>query len=427
MKEDFLHYLWQFKKFDTSNLLTSNQEPITILHSGNYLQQAGPDFFNAQIIIGSQKWAGNVEIHVRSSDWYVHHHETDTAYENVILHVVWQHDTEVFRRNNTEIPVLELRQYVSSQTLYSYQSLMLPKSWIYCERELTGVDTFIFKHYQERLFFERLEKKSNAIDLLLAKTNADWEAVLFGLLARNFGLNTNAAVFGQIVDSIPFAIIRKERVDVLNVEALLFGQAGLLDEPKEDQYFNALRSRFAYLSHKYQLQKPVTDVLQFFKLRPDNFPTIRLSQLANLYAGEQQLFSKTISAVSTILLYQVFGVGVSDYWKTHYQFDRESPKKVKSLSKSFVDLLIVNTVVPLQFAYAKARRSEIPDSIIALLEQVGPESNAIIDKFANFGIIAQNAFETQSLLQLKNEYCAKGRCLQCAVGMELLKSNPIKV
>jgi hypothetical protein len=427
MKEDFLHYLWKFKKFDTSNLQTSNREPITILHSGNYLQLAGPDFFNAQLIIGGQKWAGNVEIHIKSSDWYIHHHEQDEAYENVILHVVWEHDTEIFRKNNTEIPVLELRDYVSNETLGNYESLMQPKSWIFCEREIASVDAFVLKNWQERLFFERLERKSKPIDELLLKTNSDWEAVLFCLLAKNFGLNTNGEIFIKVAESIPFAIIRKERQEVENIEALLFGKAGLLEIGKEDTYFSDLKMRFDYLSHKYRLSKVAIEPVQFFKHRPDNFPTIRLSQFANLYAGRPHLFAEIINAASVIMLYEIFSVAVSEYWKTHYQFDKESPKKAKALSKSFVDLIIINTIAPLQFAYAKAHGKEVAETIIALTEQISPESNAIIDKFNSFGIATASAFETQSLLQLKNDYCNRGRCMECAVGVELLKSNPIKV
>ncbi|MDQ5929271.1 MAG: hypothetical protein QG594_1049 [Bacteroidota bacterium] len=186
MKEDFLHYIWKFKKFDALNLKTTQQETLTVCGVGQYLQLAGPDFFNAQVIIGNQKWAGNVEIHVKSSDWYLHHHERDAAYENVILHVVWEHDAAVFRQNNSEIPVLELKNYVDPSLLNNYQALITPKSWIYCENQLKNLDNFLLKNWQERLFFERLERKSKAITELFAKTNNDWEAVLFALLAKNF-------------------------------------------------------------------------------------------------------------------------------------------------------------------------------------------------------------------------------------------------
>ena len=421
MKEDFLHYLWKFKKFDTLNLKTFNGEEITIINVGQYLELAGPDFFNAQLVIGNQKWAGNVEIHLKSSDWYVHHHERDEAYENVILHVVWEHDTEIFRSNNSEIPVLELKNYVDSATIANYQSLMAPKSWIFCEKQLKEIDEFVFKNWQERLFFERLERKSKPIYDLLKQTNNDWEAVLFCLLAKNFGLNTNGEIFLKIAQSIPFSIIRKESFEVENLEALLLGNAGLLEAEKEDNYFKDLKFRYFYLLHKYQIEKKLVEPVQFFKHRPDNFPTIRLSQLANLYHSQQNLFSIISTSNSVKSIYETFDISTSDYWQNHYQFDKESPKKKKKLSKSFVDLVIINTIIPLQFAYAKSQGKEISEDLIQLINKVAPEKNAIMDKFSSFGIKSKNAFETQSLLQLKNEYCNKSRCLECAIGMELLK------
>jgi hypothetical protein len=423
MKEDFLHYLWKFKKFDALNLKTSNEEEITIINVGQYLELAGPDFFNAQITIGNQKWAGNVEIHLKSSDWYVHHHERDSAYENVILHVVWEHDAEIFRSNNTEIPVLELKKYVEKETIENYQSLISPKSWIFCEKQLINIDEFTLKNWQERLFFERLERKSQPIFDLLEQTNQDWEAVLFCLLAKNFGLNTNGEIFLKIAQSIPFSIIRKESFEIENLEALLFGTAGLLDSEKEDNYFKDLKFRYYYLLHKYQIEKNSIEPVQFFKHRPDNFPTIRLSQLANLYHSQQNLFSKISGLNSLKKSYELFQITTSDYWKNHYQFDKESPKKNKMLSKSFIDLIVMNTIIPLQFAYAKSQGKEISEDLISLLNEVAPEKNAIVDKFSFFGIKAKSAFETQSLLQLKNEYCNKSKCLECAVGMELLKKS----
>ena len=423
MKEEFLHYLWKFKKFDPLNLKTFNGEEITIINVGQYLELAGPDFFNAQITIGNQKWAGNVEIHIKSSDWYVHHHERDEVYENVILHVVWEHDTEIFRKNNTEIPVLELKKYVDAATITNYQSLISPKSWIFCEKQLKEIDGFTINNWLERLFFERLERKSKPIFELLVQTKHDWEAVLFCLLAKNFGLNTNGEIFSKIAQSIPFSVIRKESFEVENLEALLLGSAGLLDSEKEDTYFKDLKFRYFYLLHKYQLEKRIVEPVQFFKHRPDNFPTIRLSQLANLYHGQQNLFSRISTATSAKGIYEIFEISASDYWQNHYQFDKESPKKKKKLSRSFVDLITINTIIPLQFAYAKSQAKEISEDLIQLLNEVAPEKNAIMDKFNSFGIKSKNAFESQSLLQLKNEYCNKSRCLECAIGMELLKRS----
>jgi len=423
MKEDFLHYLWKFKKFETLNLKTTQNESVTIIKTGDYLELSGPDFFNGQIKIGNQKWAGNIEIHIKSSDWYVHHHEKNIAYENVILHVVWEHDAEIFRENNIEIPVLVLKDYVSSDVIASYKSLLAPKSWIFCERQISEIDDFVFKNWRERLFFERLERKSKFIYDLLEETNQDWEAVFFCLLAKNFGLNTNGASFLQMAKAIPFSVIRKESFEVENLEALLLGTAGLLDKDGEDVYFTDLKIRYFYLLHKYQFERCHIDSVQFFKHRPDNFPTIRLSQLANLYKKHQNLFSKIISLKSVTEVYELLGVSASLYWQNHYQFDKESPKKTKQLSKSFLDLVIINTIIPMQFAYSTIMGETISEDLIVFMNEVAPENNAIITKFKSFGVLSGNAFETQTLLELKNEYCNKKACLQCALGMELLKSN----
>lgn len=422
MKEDFLHYIWQFKKFDFSDLKTVQGESLTILNSGQYLQKAGPDFFNAQIIIGNQKWAGNVEIHLKSSDWYVHHHETDSNYENVILHVVWEHDTEVFRKDNSEIPVLELKNYIPRAIIENYNALAVAKTWINCEREIQNIDAFALKNWQEKLFFERLERKIEPIKILLSETENDWEAVLFCLLMKNFGLNTNGEILMKVAKSIPFSIIRKESFELENLEALFFGRSGLLEKNNEDVYFKDLKFRWNYIQEKYRLQKIIVEPIQFFKHRPDNFPTIRLAQLAQLYFLRRNLFSQILEIKSVSGFYEIFNVQVSEYWKTHYQFDKESPKKRKSLTNSFVDLLLINTIVPLKFIYSNSLGIDISEDLIDLLLEIPAEKNAIIDKFSSFGIDSENAFETQSLLQLKNEYCNHKKCMSCAIGVQLLKT-----
>lgn len=422
MKEDFLHYVWQFKHFDFIRLHTTQGEKLSIINSGQYLQKAGPDFFNAQIVIGTQKWAGNIEIHLKSSDWYVHHHETDPNYENVILHVVWEHDTEVFRKDNTELAVLELKKFVPDKMLANYQSLMASKTWIFCENGISAVDKFVLKNWLERLFFERLEKKCLPIHKIFSETIKDWEAVLFCLLAKNFGLNTNGEIFFKIASSIPFQKIRKESFDVENLEALFYGRAGLFLKECEDHYFKNLKERWEYLLQKHDLKKVYVEPMQFFRHRPDNFPTIRLSQLANLYHFRRNLFSDVIEAETLYEFYQIFDIAASGYWDDHYQFDKRSPKRKKKLTPSFIDLLLINTVVPLKFAYASSKGNDISEQLIRLLADIPAEKNNIIDKFHGFGITAQNAYETQSLLQLKNEYCNSKRCLECAVGLELMKS-----
>ncbi|RTL12548.1 MAG: DUF2851 family protein [Flavobacteriaceae bacterium] len=421
MKEDFLHHVWQFKKFDIANLKTTKGESIQILNSGQYLQLAGPDFFNAQLIIGNQKWAGNVEIHLKSSDWYVHNHEKDSNYDSVILHVVWEYDVPIFRKDNSEIPTVELKEYVALSDLHKYQSLVSQKSWIYCENELQNVDNFIFKNWQERLFFERLERKSQLIFELVETSNQDWEAVLFYLLAKNFGLNTNGELFFKVAKSIPFHVIRKESFSLESLEALLLGQANLLSHDFQDSYAKELQKSYAYLVQKYQLQEKVIGSVEFFKHRPDNFPTIRLAQLANLYFHRKNLFSLVMNSTSISELYQIFNLGVSKYWETHYNFDKESSKKMKKLSKSFIDLLVINTIIPLRFAYARSQNKEITQELIDLATLIPAEQNVIIEKFKIFGLQVNNVYESQALLELKKNYCDHKKCLDCTIGHFILK------
>lgn len=421
MKEDYLHYLWNYKKFELSNLTTTNNEPITIINSGFYSQLAGPDFFNAQISIANQKWAGNVEIHIKSSDWYVHHHEKDDNYNNVILHVVWEHDTPIFRKDNSEIPVLEISKYVSKEELHKYNELTTSKSWIFCENQLSQISEFVIKNWQERLFFERLERKSIAVQNLLENSGNDWEAVLFSMICKNFGLNTNGSIFLKIAQSIPFNIIRKESFDLMNLEAMLFGRADLLNNENQDSYYLDLQKRWIYIQSKYQLSDVIIEEVQFFKHRPDNFPTIRLAQLAQLYHLHHNLFSKIIAINSAEDFYKIMNVKVSSYWENHYQFDKESPKKRKAVTRSFSDLIIINTILPVQFLYNKSIGKDTSEDLITFISSLPKEKNIIIEKFANFGINSQNAFDTQSLLQLKYEYCNHKKCLSCSIGLELLK------
>lgn len=423
MREEFLHHLWLYKKFQVSGLRCTSGNAVQILNVGQYTQQAGPDFFNAQIIIGNQKWAGNVEIHLKSSDWYVHHHEEDSAYDNVILHVVWEHDVDIYREDNNVIPTLELKNYVASSTLDSYENLMLPKRWIFCENDIAAVDRFLFENWQERLFFERIERKLLQVETLLKAVNNDWEAALFIMLAKSFGLNTNGSSFMQMAQSIPFSVILKERYDVDNLISLFFGRLGFFDHQKEEVYFQKLQKQYEYLKHKYQLDHRILAEPSFFKHRPDNFPTIRLVQLAQLYHLQQNLFSRVIACDSIGMLEVVLKLNVPEYWETHYQFDKISPKKRKPLSKSFIQLQIINTIIPLKFAYAKSQGREISEEIIGIMEELPAESNSTILKFSEYKVKVANAFQSQALIQLKNEYCDKKRCLECAIGIALLKND----
>ncbi|MCT4629257.1 DUF2851 family protein [Winogradskyella sp.] len=423
MQEDFLHYIWKHKAFLTSSLKTTTGEVVVIKQFGAHNLNSGPDFFNAQLSINGQLWAGNVEIHVKSSDWYIHGHEKDNAYDNVILHVVWEHDTAIYRKDNTEIPTLQLKQYVDKDLLYSYKKLVQSKLWINCESNLSEVDDFVINNWLERLFVERLERKSKDISRLLQQSRNDWEAVLFKMLLKNFGLKVNGEAFLSLGNSVDYSLVRKLQNNVLDLEALLFGQAGFLQEDIQEVYFLDLKKRFQFFKQKFKLNNQGVLPIRFFRLRPSNFPTIRLSQFANLYVAEHQLFSKIMSLNAKDDFYKLFNKGVTTYWKIHYTFNSTSVNSNKILTKAFVDLLIINTIIPLKFSYAKSRGENIEDGLFELIKEVNVESNVIVKKYMQLRSLEKNALTSQALLQLKACYCEKNKCLQCAIGNSLIVKN----
>ncbi|OIQ17351.1 DUF2851 family protein [Lacinutrix sp. MedPE-SW] len=421
MQEDFLHYIWKHKKLETSNLKTQNNELVSILKTGEHNHNTGPDFFNAQLKIGNQLWAGNVEIHVKSSDWYLHNHETDSNYDNVILHVVWEHDTAIFRQNNTEIPTVELKNNVSNQALNNYVKLFNnSQKWINCENDFTSISSFTMSNWLERLYFERLERKAKDINIILEQSKNNWEAVLFKLLAKNFGLKVNGDSFFSLANNLDFSIVRKQQSKQVGLEALFFGQTQLLREDCQDPYFLELKKEYTFLKQKFNLNEIGVLPLQFFRLRPPNFPTIRLSQLATLYTTHNNVFSKIIKTNNIIDFYTIFKIEASQFWQTHYTFNKESKKSKKQLTKSFIDLLLINTVIPIKFSYAKQQGKNIDQDIVLLLEQIAPEKNSIVSKFNSLKNVADSALQSQALIQLKNEYCNKNKCLQCAIGNQLI-------
>ncbi len=422
MKEDLLHYLWKYQLFYTNNLKTTKGAILDVVTTGAHNANSGPDFFNAQIRIDKQLWAGNVEIHVKSSDWYVHHHELDSNYDNVVLHVVWEHDVAIFTKDNTAIPTLELQQLVSKDLLNSYHKLFSKdQKWINCEKDIASVGTFVIAHYKERLYFERLEQKALLIEELLAATSNNWEAVLFQLLGKNFGLKVNANAFFEMTQQIDFPIVRKEAKHVFNLESLFFGQLGMLNEPSESVYFNQLKKEYIYQQNKFKLPSTDWSKVEYFRLRPPNFPTIRISQLASLYTVHQNLFSELMQIKTVDKFYKFLSISVSEFWKTHYTFEKESPKRNKKLTKSFIDLLLINTIIPLRFVYLKQHDKFDQTEFMNLIQQLKPEKNSVIDKYSLLKINAKSAFDTQALLQLKRNYCEKQKCLQCAIGNYLLK------
>ncbi|MBO3117627.1 DUF2851 family protein [Winogradskyella sp. DF17] len=420
MQEEFLHYIWKYQKFNTLQFVSSDKEPIEIVNPGQYNKNTGPDFFNAKIRIGGQLWAGNVEIHIKASDWYAHHHEIDKAYDNVILHVVWVHDSAVYRNNNTEIPTLEIKPYVDRSLENNYLSLIKSKSWINCESNFSEVDDFLLDNWLDRLYVHRLERKSQRIQELLVVSNNDWEAVLFKMLFKNFGLKVNANSFKSISNSFDFSIVRKLQNNNLDIEALFFGQGKLLEKDFEESYFKDLKERYTFLRHKFTLDNSSVAQVNFFRLRPSSFPTIRLSQLANIYAQRTALFSKIIEMKELKEFYDFFGVGTSEFWKTHYTFSKSSKSSNKKLSKLFIDLLLINTIIPIKFSYAKTYSNSVEDNLLDLVQNIKIESNSIVNKFLDLKSLNKSALVSQALLELKQEYCDKNRCLYCRIGNSLI-------
>ena len=421
MKEDFLYYLWKFQKFDSECLRTSEGEPLQIISTGSQNDLSGPDFFNAHLIITGIKWAGNVEMHLKSSDWYLHHHETDPAYDNVILHVVWEHDENIFRRNGSLLPVFELKNIVDFSMIAKYLHLLESRHHsINCEDSFSEFSSFEIDHWFERLYFERLERKSALIFEVLQRSNNDWNTACMILLFRAFGLNINGDYFSNIAENLGYSLVAKLGGNQFSLEALFMGYSNLIHGA--DQYSDELGTEFEFLKHKFRI--PLIDTKpEFFRLRPDNFPTIRLAQLAGLYAQRASFFSDIIAAKDRNEIRSLFSIEVSDYWKTHYNFDKPHNCRSKKLSNSFFELLVINFVIPLKFAFSKSS-GEPASSLYEIVTSLKPEKNSIVNMFNNLRTgTVRNALESQAALELKKNYCSKGRCLQCELGARLLRKS----
>lgn len=422
IKEDLLHYLWRTKRFDVNDLQTTTNEPIVVQEFGAHNTNAGPDFLNAKIKIGETLWAGNVEMHVRASDWLLHAHGEDAAYDNVILHVVLEEDVEVKRSTGERIPCLELRTRIPLKIANTYQKLQDNEFWIPCQAHFMDVPDMTKQFWLDRLLVERLEQKTKLIEIVLHKNQNDWEETFYQFLARNFGVKVNAAPFEWLAKSLPQRILSKHKDSLFQIEALLFGQAGMLKRDFEDDYPNELKKEFQFLSRKYQLS-PIENVAwKFLRLRPANFPTIRIAQFATLTYQSLHLFSKVLETNSLAEVQTLFEVKLSDYWQDHYVFDKPSTSRNKSLGKSTVQLLIINTIAPFLFLYGTKRGiQKHRDQAFALLEAIPAERNSIIDNWKELGMSPKSAYETQALLQLKNVYCNEQKCLSCAIGHSIIK------
>lgn len=421
MKEDFLHYVWRTKQISNYNLQTSNNKTIEILNFGFYTQLQGPDFFNALIKIDNQLWAGNVEMHVKSSDWYVHHHETDSNYNNVILHVVWDYDVDIFNASNQTIPTLIIKNYIDKNLLRKYKKLIKSPDLINCSSQIHLTPQHIISQWKERIFMERLEYKIKPIEDFKNLTQSNWILITYMALAKAFGLNTNGEIFKQMIFSIPENVISKVRHNLEDLEALFLGMLNLLPSEAVTNYEENITQKFKYITHKYNLKvqnfKP-----DFFKHRPDNFPTIRSMQLAKLIYENENLFDKIMSANNLDDLKNIFKVTASEFWNSHYTFNTESPFKLKKTSNEFINLILINAVIPLMYVYNKSINKEIIDQLIGFLEFLPVENNNATKIFNKLQFPINSAFDSQVVLHLKLNYCDLNRCLECAIGNSILKS-----
>lgn len=424
MKEDFLHYLWRLKRFDFNNLQTTEGEAIQIQNSGEHNHHSGPDFLNARIKIGNTLWAGNVEIHLKSSDWLLHKHQNDRAYDNVILHVVLEDDRPIFRATGERLPCLELKKRVPPKLSKIYLKLLNNEYWIPCQHHFFEVGEMTKNLCLDRLLVDRLEEKTEAIKRSLSQNRNNWEETFYQILARNFGVKVNAEPFELLAKSLPLLILAKHKNNLFQIEALLFGQAGLLENEFEEAYPTRLKTEYLFLKKKHSLSPIATEGWRFLRLRPANFPTIRIAQFATLIFQSLHLFSKILDARNRDEIEKLFEVKLSDYWLTHYVFDKKSVKRNKTLGKNTVHLLLINTIVPFLFLYGKMKGEEsIKDKALKLLEEVPPERNSTISKWNELGMLPKSAYQTQALLQLKNNYCKHKQCLNCSIGDSILKER----
>ena len=423
MREDFLHYLWKYRKIPPNVTLTSG-ESLIIQSFGEYNQLSGPDFLSAQIQIDNQKWAGNVEMHLKSSYWYAHRHEQDVAYNNVILHVVWEHDVEVFDSNQQIIPTLELKEQIDKDLVVNYQNLLFSENrFIPCQKHFLLAERMVSTYWNRHLFVERLTNKANFIQTLLLKTCSDWEKVLFLMLLKNFGGVVNGEAFLKMGETIDFSVVRKEKNNPLHLEALFLGQGNLLTGGYEEPYYKKLLDIYSFLKNKYNLN-PSFEKIHFSKLRPQGFPTVRLSQLAQLYEKTDGLFSKIIESDGVSgNLRSTLSVSTSEFWETHYTFGKVSAKSKKKVATSLLNLILINTIIPLKYLYFSSLKKDVLEMLIETIRSVPPEENSIIDSFRSLGKEIGSAFDSQVSLQQYKNYCLSKRCLDCALGVFLLKNN----
>ena len=422
MSEELLHHIWKFLLFDTENIMLESGEELKIVNVGLHNTDAGPDFFNARIKIGNTLWAGNVEIHTNASDWHKHQHQQNKAYDNIVLHVVFNVDDLIKRNNGEALPTLSLRDKINSKYLTNYSYLKTSTSWIPCEKRFSETDVFVLNNWLDRLMIERLEQKSEMITRYLKLNHNDWEETFYQFLARNFGFKINADAFELLAKSLPNGILAKHKNNLFQIEALLFGQAGMLEKNFSDDYPQQLQKEYLFLKKKFKLKNIEPHLWKMLRLRPVNFPTVRLAQFARLINVSSHLFSKIMEIEKVEDAFQLLRVSASDYWNTHFDFETKSRNQLKKLGKTAVENIIINTLIPFLFVYGKQKNEEkYIDRALVFLQKIRPEKNKITEAWKNIGMKIENAFTSQAAIQLKNEYCAHKKCLDCAIGNYLLK------
>ncbi len=415
----FLHYLWKFRL--VSNLSTITGEPIEVIHPGMNNADAGPDFFNAKIKIGNTLWAGNVEIHLRTSDFKKHGHQHDKNYSNLILHVVYENDVE----NENSVPVTELKGKFSLSLLNNYLQLTDSKESIPCFSQIKYVKPLSISTWLERMLAERLEEKTEVIRKLLNENKNNWEETFYRLLAINFGFKLNALPFEMLARLTPLKVLARHKNNLLQLEAVLFGQAGLLPEKPKDDFHASLLREYHLIKNKFNLKPMDGSIWKFAKTRPSNFPTIRISQFAALIYQSSHLFSKIIETSDAKKLITYLGCEASFYWKEHFHFGKRSKSvSKKNLGRSGIENILINTVAPMLFLYGRERNEErFKDRAVSLLQFLPSEKNHVITQWNNCGVKSANAADSQALLQLKKYYCSKLKCLSCSIGNSILNSN----
>lgn len=422
ISEKFLHYIWRNNLFD-KKLSDTKGNPVDVISVGILNTDAGPDFFNAKIRIGDTNWAGNVEIHIKSSDWYKHKHHVDKAYNNVILQVVYENDKETFCENKRNIPTVILK--FDNQILENYSKLSKNEEIISCNKFIARIDNLNLNNWLSSLLIERAQQKTAYPKSLFNFKTADWEEIFYILTARAFGFKVNALPFELLAKSLPSIILAKHKNNKFQIEAMLFGQAGMLNEENiEDDYYLKLKKEYHFLKSKYKLQAIENHLWKFLRIRPSNFPTIRISQFADLIYKSSHLFSKILEVKKVSELQKIFQIEAAEYWMTHYKFGNETGPKSKNIGKSAINSIIINTVIPVLFLYGKEKDNyEITEKAIIFLENIKAEKNNITKKWENAGLEIKNAYFSQSLIQLYNEYCTKNRCLDCRIGHQYIQQR----